>query len=132
MSSKRISLILTVLSGAILAAPSGHASPRHPAIPLAHGAAPRAVPASPDYVGCWQTQAPVYGGYNVAFCAHPSGAGAYRVKGEGFDCRGASSWRLSPDGRRFEYQMAFGSCRPQAGWTADRIVCEPASLTRVA
>ena len=129
MSIKRVSLLLTVLSSAILAASSGQTSPLPAAYPVAYGTAPRAVPASPDYLGCWQTQEAIYGGYRIAFCARPAGAGAYRVKGEGFDCRGASSWRLGSDGR-FEYQMALGSCQPRAGWTADRIICEPASLTQ--
>ena len=126
--AKPFRMIWAVLSSTLLGAAGAGAAPQQLVIPAAYGIAPQGVPAAPDYVGCWQTREAIYGGYRVAFCAHHTGAGAYRARGEGFDCQGTSSWRLSADGRRFDYQMAFGTCRPQAGWTADRIVCEPAAM----
>ena len=122
--------VSTLLSCTLLAA-SAAAQPMLPAIPAAYGGAPmvapgaQAAPGPRAFLGCWQTRYQIYGGFHVAFCTEATGAGLYHVRGQGFDCQGSSSWQLSADGRRFTYQMGPGSCRPQADWTADRMVCVP-------
>ena len=116
---------LSTLVSCTLLAASAAAEPVLPAIPAAYGGVPMMAPGPRAFLGCWQTRSRIYDGFHVAFCTEATGAGVYHVQGQGFDCQGRSSWQLSPDGRRFDYQMSAGACRPQADWTPDRMVCRP-------